>query len=157
MNTETWSRAYDQLLEIIKAKPQEVEHNTPLAKISIVLLRKSESSDSEFLAWLVACFVPWTKKLSVHHGQASDKKAPSAASNAAREGIKADNKLTKIIDDASSNCLDIIEMKNIALKSRKIDRVTQGWAIRRWGSYWRTSVLFALLTEIAETEIGESQ
>ena len=100
------------------------------------------------------CFVPWAKQSSETPAKPTSKKLPSAASIAAREGIKADNKITKAVNDAISFLPEIMATKKLDLA----DRVIQGLAVRRWGSHWRTSVLFAILAEVGDsvTDSGKS-
>ncbi|KAL8765398.1 MAG: hypothetical protein Q9209_007504 [Squamulea sp. 1 TL-2023] len=81
---------------------------------------------------------------------------------AAREGIKAENSSVKLIENAAAHRGNIIAVKDQAIKERPsttfplkrkyedISREEQGMAIRRWGSNWRCSVMYAILTEITE-------
>ncbi len=159
VDTSRWSNAYRQLLEIVRARSESSDGESSLHYVSTILLRNSEDI---FLAWMVACFVPWARKPQKLPDEGTSKRPPSAASLAAREGIKADNKITRVVDDAVSHLEDIIAIKNsvndqtqpttspLERKQGVTDRVSQGQAIRRWGSKWRVSVIYALLTQIGE-------
>ena len=161
INTTQWSKAYDQLLEIVRSKSEERTKPSLSKSIGKILLRTPED---EFLAWVVACFVPWAKQSSDYSDKPTSKKPPSAASIAAREGIKADNKITKAIDDAVVFLPEIVSTKNSVINDflitpstlkRKLDtadRVNQGLAIRRWGPRWRLSVIFAILSEVGDSQ-----
>jgi len=161
VNTVRWSKAYNQLLDIVQARLGTLDEQSSIQYVSTILLR---NSDDTFLAWVVACFVPWARQPQKLPDKVTLKKLPSAASLAAREGIKADNKITRVVDDAVSHLKEIVEMKNITndniqpttspLKRKQgtTDRVSQGQSIRKWGTKWRTSVLYALLTQVGESE-----
>ena len=160
--TTQWKRAYDQLLEITKASLAGAKSPRSLEKIASVLLR---DKDDTFLAWMLACFVPFAEKVAKPPESSKSKRLPPPASLAAREGIKADNKICTIIDNAISHREEIVSIKNevncnseepsIVPSKRKqgsSSRESQGQAIRRWGTYWRSSVLYALLTDVTKTE-----
>lgn len=161
VDTVRWSKAYNLLLEIVKANVGTVNRQSSSHYVSGILLR---NSDDIFLAWMVACFVPWARQSQRLPDQVTSKKLPSPASLAAREGIKADNKITKIVDDAVSHLEDIVTIKTDASdhsqpntsplkrKQSTADRVSQGQSVRRWGTKWRTSVIYALLTQVGESE-----
>ena len=165
-DTTRWSLAYNHLLEIITAKAGKTDQKSALNSISTILLRNPEDV---YLAWMVACFVPWARAQPKSLDKPNSKKPSSAASTAAREGIKADNKVTKLVDDAVSCLPEIIAVKDSIVEDgqstslsskRKIDtsdRVSHGQALRRWGSNWRSNVLFAILTQVSEskTEAGK--
>ena len=163
VDTASWHRAYDTLQTTVNAGSEGPALAKSLNTIRSTLLR---SPEDVYHAWLLTCFVPWAReppKLS----QKSPKRPMTAASLAAREGIKAENKIYRLVDDAASHLQDIIEKKDafnhegcpptVPLKrkqgaSLEIQRETQGLAIRKWGFNWRSSVMYALLTEVAETK-----
>lgn len=161
VETAHWSKAYNQLLDIIRARSGISNGQSTLHDISAILLR---NSDDTFLAWMVVCFVPWARQTQKLPNKATSKKPPSAASLAAKEGIKADNKITKVVDEAVSHLDEIIAMKNdvndqsqqttspLKRKHGTADRASQGQSIRKWGTHWRTSVIHALLTQVGESE-----
>ena len=163
VDTSSWHRAYNQLYDMIKAGSEESDVPQSLKTIRSILLRSPEDL---YQAWILTCFVPWARELP-KSPQKSSKRPVSAASVAAREGIKAENKVYKLVDDAVFYLQDIIEKKEavihdgqtmtLPLKRKKgasadIEREMQGVAIRKWGSNWRSSVTYALLTEVTETK-----
>ena len=135
--------------------------STPLEKIASVLLR---DTDDTFLAWMMACFVPFAEIVAKPPERSKSKRLPPPASLAAREGIKADNKICNIVDNAITHREEIVRIKDevdydsepsIVPSKRKqgsSSRESQGQAIRRWGTYWRSNVLYALLTDVTKTE-----
>lgn len=143
--TTQWKRAYDQLLEITRASLAGAQSSTSLGKISSVLLR---DEDDTFSAWMLACFVPFAEIAARTPESSKSKRLSHPAILAAREGIKADNKIRTIVDNAISQREEIFRIKDEASSSRE----SQGQAIRRWGTNWRSSVLYALLTEVTRTE-----
>lgn len=123
-----------------------------------------QDSDDVFRAWLLTSIVPWGKIPIESGAQLSAKKTLSPASLAVREGIKADNKISKMVNDCTLSLVDAKAMKekvNAAFTSlesprkRKevsIGREVHGQLLRGWGSHWRCVVLFALLVEVSETQ-----
>ena len=160
VSTKSWRQAYDELRRFINAKPEGQNNISSLDTIARILLR---DSDDVFLAWTLVCYTPWARVTS-QPTKPSLKRLPAPATMAAREGIKADNKICKIVDDAALELIEIIGIKRsvceeVQLQSspskRKYSmtsRVFQGQAIRSWGSHWRSNVMYALLVEIAEAE-----
>ena len=155
VDTANWHRAYNQLRVMINAGSYKT--------IESILLRSPEDL---YHAWILTCFVPWARE-PPKSPQKSHKRPMTAAGLVAREGIKAENRIYKLVDDAVSDLQDIVEMKdalghegqttNIPLKRKQgaraeSQREMQGWAIRKWGSNWRSSAMYALLTEVAETK-----
>ena len=198
-----WHWAYDQLRDITKAGSEGSSLPSPVKSIQSILLR---NPDDMYHAWILTCFIPWASEPPKSEPK-SPKRSVNAASLAARKGIKAENTIYRLVDDAVSHLRDIIEMKDAAVShlreilekkdavsdmvqtttvpsKRKqsanvdipstgawgaqglgsapnlftlpadgIQRETQGLAIRRWGFNWRSSVMYALLTEVAEARI----
>lgn len=167
--TKSWKVAY-QFLAMMTAKLKEVNDYTiipimfreeealgPITLLSRILLREPSEV---FLAWIVCCFIPYARS-----GKSDSSKFPrTLAAAAAREGIKTDNKTTKIIEEASLNFPDVIMTRRlieirteIALLSSKqalqpSSREIYGKALLRWGVHWRSTVIFALLVEITEAK-----
>ncbi len=163
VDTADWHRAYDLLWAMVKAGSEAAEFPESFKLICSILLRTPEDI---YHAWLLTCFVPWARE-PPKFAQRSPKRPMTAASLAAREGIKAENKICKLVDDAAFYLQEIVENKDtfnygeptttLPLKqeqgtSAEIQRETQGLAIRKWGSNWRSSVMYALLTEVVETK-----
>jgi len=164
--TKYWSRAYDFIRQIDGSLPRESEHSTPLELHKEILLRNDEEL---YLAWMLTCFVPWARILAKPPKKPTSKRLPSPAYLAAREGIKAGNKVCKVIDDAANHLADIIALKDasnapsegtetsLKRKHSTGSREIQGQAIRAWGSHWRCSVMYALLTQIKEASSKEGK
>lgn len=163
IDTANWHRAYNQLRQFIKAGSDGSTLPNSSKVIHTILLRSPEEL---YHGWILTCFVPWARE-SPNSPQKSSKRPMTAASLAAREGIKAENKIYRLIDDAVYHLQDIVEKKDavthtdqttsLPLKrkqgaSAENQRQMQGLAIRKWGSNWRSSVMYALLTEIAESK-----
>ena len=163
VDTGDWHFAYDMLRSMIREESEGSTIPISFETIRSILLRSPEDI---YHAWLLTCFVPWARE-PPKSSQKPSKRPVTAASLAAREGLKAENKIYRLVDDATSHLQDIIEMKdafnhedqtaNLLLKRKqgngaKTQREIQGSAIRKWGSNWRSSVMYALLTEVAETK-----
>lgn len=110
------------------------------------------SDEESYLAWVLVCVVPFTRA----PGQdlsGNLKKAPPAATLAAREGIKAPNKVSELITAAARNREEIVSLRDIVSDgdARVNERDLFGMAIRRWeahGKHWRLQVLYAMLDEV---------
>ena len=162
VDTTNWHRAYDQLRDLTKAGSEGSSLPSPFKTVQSILLR---NADDKYQAWILTCFIPWAREPPKSQPKSS-KRPMNAASVAAREGIKAENKIYRLVDDAVSHLQDIIEKKDVIIRedqmtilpskrkqgaSADTQREMQGVAIRTWGSNWRSSVMYALLTEVAET------
>jgi len=89
---------------------------------------------------------------------------PHIAVNAAREGIKAPNKISDVLNAAIRDTNEILSLKNGYASSQRTGassetadcaaRDTLGMAIRRWGSAWRSQAVFALMLEVARSTKG---
>lgn len=118
--------------------------------------------EERYLAWIMASMVPY-RDAPQPTAEPGRKSPNPMATNIAREGIKATNKVAEVITSAIRNREDIsLRVKQLAewdeQRSRKRSPGTEdpsardvlGMAIRRWGSTWRTQFLYALLTEVAD-------
>lgn len=162
-----------QLLAILTAKLNDVgdsstiqimlrnEEALGLIKvISRILLREPLDSEEVFLAWIVCCFIPYARSAK----SPSSKFPRTIAAAAAREGIKTDNKTTKIIEEASLNMEDVIMTRGLVVHRPEIallssnqalqpsSRELYGKCLLRWGAHWRSTVIFALLVEVTEAK-----
>lgn len=160
-DTKNWQLAYDPLRELAKADSEGNEKSSHLRTIAKILLRDPED---HYLAWMMSCFVPWARAETPTLNSKSPK---TFAAVAAREGIKADNKLTKIINDAVFELESVIKMKDsvvswrkstttpLEIRDRSSIREMQGQAVRHWGSCWRSIAIYALLVQLSEVR-GET-
>lgn len=156
VNTKNWQCAYDSLRGLVNADSEGTESSSYVSSIANILLRDPED---RYLAWMMSCFVPWAR---VENPTFNSRSLTNSAAVAAREGIKADNKLTKIIKDAVLELESVIKMKDSVVswtKSSKLPvdmrgqssiREIQGQTIRHWGPRWRSIAIFALLVQLSE-------
>lgn len=119
------------------------------------------SEDERYLAWVLACVVPFAR-VPGQYRPANSKKALSAATLAAREGLKAPNKVSELITGSVRHRQEILELKQIVCSGN--DQMNQrdlfGLAIRKWeahGAHWRLQVLFAMLDDVMTREQTISQ
>lgn len=110
------------------------------------------SDEERYLAWILACIVPFSR---VPFNVANYRKDPPAAMLAAREGIKAPNKIAEVVTAAVLHRKEIVELKNIAVQGLKHanERDYFGMRIRAWDArekLWRMQVLFAMLDDIMQ-------
>ncbi|KAL8958303.1 MAG: hypothetical protein Q9183_005865 [Haloplaca sp. 2 TL-2023] len=163
-DTSDWHKAYGLARDLAATSPEESNDSTKVIK-SILLTSQEDIWDM----WLVSAFVPWAR---VPPPSKQSKGPASPAGLAAQNGIKFDGHTIKLIDAAASNLDDVIQTKDATIrgeplttsplkrKKELVDRETQGLAIRRWGPKgfdWRSSVIYALLTQATEvSEEGKS-
>ncbi|QIW98960.1 hypothetical protein AMS68_004478 [Peltaster fructicola] len=118
-------------------------------------------SEERYLAWQLAALVPYRDAPLPGPLQPGRKALPPIASQVAREGIKATSKTCELVTTSIRNLGDIRSVVDrFYEQSRKIaDRRTAptvttrdylGMEIRRWGSTWRSQLLFALLADISD-------
>lgn len=162
-NTQQWHLAYDQLLALVT---QLGGTNTWVSAtvIAKMLLKEPRDPEEVYLAWMLCCFVPWAQSKAVTSNSSTSKFPKTVAAIAAREGIKPDNKITKIIEEAVIYLPDVIMTKGNAIdqpdplaKNSKrnqssVSRELHGKAIRRWGPHWRSTVIFAFLVQISQAQ-----
>ncbi|KAK3688469.1 hypothetical protein B0T22DRAFT_498578 [Podospora appendiculata] len=112
------------------------------------------TEEARYFAWSLAALTPW-EQLPDHPPIKSTKPALPLATQAAREGFKATNKLTEVVTAAHRHRRAILELKDIVCTKqasmRERDRF--GMAIREWdarGGHWRLQVLFSILVDVEE-------
>lgn len=110
------------------------------------------SDEARYYSWVLACIVPFAQIPSVPVTENPKKQLPPATL-AAREGIKAPNKLAELITGAVRHREEICELKVHVSNGDACmdDRGHFGMAIRGWearGGHWRLQVLFAMLYEV---------
>lgn len=161
VETRLWKKAYDHLLEMILAAPGQPDVSGSLISIKAYLLPNLQTV---YEVWLLCALVPWARVTPRSPQKPSSKAPPAAAATVAREGIKADNNITKLVNDAVLHLPEILSMKEAAFdrtvsttpslkrKQLPISREDLGTAIRRWGPHWRSSVMYAFLVQTTETD-----
>ncbi|KAH6614117.1 tRNA nucleotidyltransferase [Boeremia exigua] len=128
------------------------------SKDSAIIDNLVRNADEQYLAWICATVMPWADAPTVPH-QKPLQRPYFSAYLVAREGFKAPNKVCDVIAASLSNGDEIRNLIAQCARSLqrpdKIDpttdataRDTLGMAIRRWGSTWRTQVLFNLTYEV---------
>ena len=116
------------------------------------------TGDEQYLAWICATMMPWADAPTVPH-QKPLQRPYFSAYLVAREGFKAPNKVCDVVAASLSNSEEIRNLvaqcarglqrpDTINPTSDATARDTLGMAIRRWGSTWRTQVLFNLTYEV---------
>jgi tRNA nucleotidyltransferase (CCA-adding enzyme) len=148
-DTKLFEPAYDFVESLLTDGP-----NTP-AVLNSTLLR---DADEKYLAWISATVMPWADAPTVPHPK--PKQRPLfAAYLVAREGFKAPNRVCDVIASAVGSSEEIRNtVAQCARGLRRPDTInptddptgrdTLGMALRRWGSTWRTQVLFNLMYEV---------
>ncbi|KAI1382434.1 hypothetical protein F4677DRAFT_401902 [Hypoxylon crocopeplum] len=139
-----WKLAYECL--------DSLRRNKTPGSIYDVLVRSDEAA---YYAWILAAICPWEKVEGPPH-TGKGKAPPPFATLAAREGIKAPNKLCDLVTAAHNHRAEVMSLMTAV--SRKEPFITErdrfGMAIRHWDSragHWRLQVLYAILVESMET------
>ncbi|RYO80950.1 hypothetical protein DL766_000291 [Monosporascus sp. MC13-8B] len=148
-NTSNWKLVYNCL--------DTLRENKAPASIYNVLVRSDEAA---YLAWALAAIAPFGPlEQPPHTGRG--RAPPPYGTVAAREGIKAPNKLSDLCTAAYNHRAEIISLKKAVIEGAPdIDQRDKfGMAIRHWdsrGGHWRLQVLSALLVEAMEVLAGGS-
>ncbi len=130
-----------------------------------MLMRDDEE---RFLAWQMAAMVPYNDAPQQEPSDPGRKPPPPIAAQVAREGIKATNKVCEIIAASVRNQMDIAALVDkLKIQRQRPDRKVYGedamardvlgMAIRRWGSNWRTMVMYSMLVELARDSFTEDR
>ena len=128
---------------------------------SVIKTTLLPDQDHEYAAWMLANFTAWIDAPAPQPAKPGGKVPPHIAVNAAREGIKAPNKISDVLNAAIRDTNEILTLKNGYASSQRTGaststadcatRDTLGMAIRRWGSTWRSQAVFALMLEVARS------
>ena len=141
-------------LTIIDFVRDTIDNQTSAAKI---LIRDYED---QYLAWQLAALVPYRDAPQPEPSEPGKKPPPVIATQVAREGIKATNKVCDVISLAVKNQSEISGLVDrFNLQKRRPDKKVEGqdatardvlgMAIRRWGPSWRSQVMYSILVEIS--------
>ncbi|KXT03230.1 hypothetical protein AC578_4807 [Pseudocercospora eumusae] len=147
---EGWSILIDTLEEILSSGGVLQEN----------LARDSEES---YLAWILAAVVPYRDAPRPEPAEAGKKAPPPIPVTVAREGIKTPNKISDVINAAVRNQTEISDLVDkVYDRKRRPDKKFEGedpaardvlgMAIRRWGTSWRSQVIYSLLVEFADNQ-----
>ncbi|KAL1841847.1 hypothetical protein VTJ49DRAFT_6524 [Mycothermus thermophilus] len=142
-NTTTWYVAYDCLHRLEQTK-------TPGSIYDMLVT----CEEARYYAWTMATLTPF-EQLPDDPPIRPGKPAPPLATQAARGGFKAPNRLCDVITAAHNNRRAILELRDVVRERREgVDaRDRFGMAIREWdsrGFMWRLQVLYAILVDVAE-------
>ncbi|KAL8953383.1 MAG: hypothetical protein Q9222_000760 [Ikaeria aurantiellina] len=158
VRTQIWNKAYDLLHTLVNASLEGAKSGDAMNVIRSILL---DPHNDNYRMWLLCAFVPWAR-VTQSASKTKGKLPQRPAAVAARDGIKADNSISKLIENAVTSLPEIITIKDTTIdgkpakssplkrKQEPLDRETFGMAIRRWGPNWRGCVMYALLTQVAE-------
>ncbi|KAI0380444.1 hypothetical protein F5Y04DRAFT_271435 [Hypomontagnella monticulosa] len=135
-----WRLAYNCL--------DSLRQNKTPGSIYDVLVRTDEAA---YYAWVLVAVCPWENVEDPPH-TGKGKPSPPFGTLAAREGIKANNKLCDLVTAAHTNRAEIMSLVTAVSENAPLtaERDRFGMAIRRWdsrGGHWRLQVLYALLAE----------
>ncbi|KAF2631128.1 tRNA nucleotidyltransferase [Macroventuria anomochaeta] len=137
------------------------------SKTSVIADHLLRNADEQYLAWICATMIPWADAPTVPH-QKPLQRPYFSAYLVAREGFKAPNKVCDVVAASLSSSEEIRNL--VAQCARGLQRPdtinplsdatardTLGMAIRRWGSTWRTQVLFNLIYEVVLGNTSQEQ
>lgn len=154
----SWHLAYDTIDQIVSGRT---------SALPTILLYDAEQ---QYVAWTLSAFVPFADAPLPSHHKTGGKPPPPLAVSAARESIKATNKICDILALALRNMEEITSIKDAFLRHKATSKVnpdlvdpsaadTLGMAIRRWGPSWLSQVVFTLMVEVnaaKDDEYGQS-
>ena len=126
------------------------------SKFDMVRALLIQSKEDLYYAWVLAAFLPWQSKPWPLKSKrmSKGKGTNSAAAVTAREGLKLDNKVIEIVQNAVDHFEEVKAMAldspvswSDKLKQQEVAELREqyGMAIRHWGPHWRNSVIYALL------------
>lgn len=115
-------------------------------------------AEEAYIAWVLACMVPYRNAPALE-AKPGKKPPPPIATQVAREGFKATNKVSEIITLAVGNSPDLVgtaamydrpHTQNSKISFDTQDRQDIGMEIRRLGSTWRLQAIYAMLSKVAD-------
>lgn len=120
----------------------------------------ARDKDERFLAWHLAAMIPYRDAPLPEPSEPGRKPPPPIAVQVAREGVKATNKTSDVINAAVRNQAEISDLVDkLSEKKRRPEKKIEGddpaardvlgMAIRRWGPSWRSQVIYSLLGDVA--------
>jgi tRNA nucleotidyltransferase/poly(A) polymerase len=132
--TSNWSAVYQTWDAILKSGDKKEQALTSL------LITDNEEA---FMSWFLASIIPWADAPEPEPSK-TGKNPPPLATQMALAAFKAPNYVTNVLSPSVVNVNEIRAIKDRQEKARDV----LGMAIRKWGSSWRSQVIFALLYEI---------
>lgn len=142
-----WNRAYHCLDIMIK-------NNSPMS-IYKLLVRTEDAAE---LAWVLSALAPFAP-FGSPPPKPNGKRNPPFGAMAAREGIKANNRIGEVVTGAFRHMNEILQLKKdiLAKEPYTLQRDTIGMMIRRWdydGGQWKLHALLAILVEALQCDAG---
>lgn len=118
------------------------------------------SDEAVYSAWVLAAIIPWAQIPGGPPKKPGAKRPPPFSALAAREGIKAPNKLSDTITAACRHREDILKLKEAVCNQEPCmnERDRFGMAVIEWdskGGQWRLQVLAALFYDVLVRQKGE--
>lgn len=160
-DTSTWLLAYSALARLLQPEADDGEE----VKAAAQRLRQILVSDdaSQYYAWVIAAFAPWTSVPPRAGLGTKSKPPPQRPVEVGRDSLRSDNKTLNILRDGTVHYEDIIKCKG-SLITDAIDgtpaeiRQQIGLRIRSWGKEWRLCVVLAILQEVMQgRDFGEGE
>ncbi|KAL4950207.1 hypothetical protein BDW69DRAFT_197456 [Aspergillus filifer] len=141
----SWSVAYNSLHRMLTSN-DESEAVTSVRKLLI------RAPSDEYYAWVIAAFVPWS---TIAARPSKGKPVPPRTSEAARDGLRGDNKVVTLLKHASNNWRSIVEVKTALVDDKMQGTAAEkrqqiGLYMRSWGAEWRLCLLLSILQEIMQ-------
>ncbi|KAL4903245.1 hypothetical protein BDW74DRAFT_169126 [Aspergillus multicolor] len=140
-----WSLSYDALHRLISSAGE----SDTAGHVRALLVPGSLET---YYAWTIAAFAPWSAIPARIQGT---KPAAPRMAEAARDGLRADNKTLNVLKQAAVYWRNVIDVKT-ALVENKMQgtpaeiRQQVGLHVRSWTPEWKFCVLLSLLQEIMQ-------
>ncbi|KAL4797871.1 hypothetical protein BDV19DRAFT_377359 [Aspergillus venezuelensis] len=141
----SWSVAYNSLHRMLTSN----DESEAVSSVRKLLVR---GPSDEYYAWVIAAFVPWS---TIAARPSKGKPVPPRTSEAARDGLRGDNKMVTLLKHASNNWRSIIEVKTALVDDKMQGTAAEqrqqiGLHMRSWGADWRLCLLLSILQEIMQ-------
>ncbi|KAI9679258.1 MAG: CCA tRNA nucleotidyltransferase, mitochondrial [Caeruleum heppii] len=160
---QNWSCAYECAQLLVAGSREVTDDHRPESEAAARLSRALiDDASEEYLVYLLSALTPWGDKPASPTAKPTAKTAPPVAAVVAREGIKINNKVYKLIESACVNASDIMSVKQSVSETLRgqtgaVSRDVLGMAIRRWGEKWRLQVVFCILLETMRSGLDNVQ
>lgn len=153
-DAHAWKVAYGLVNSI-------VEQSGELQKVLI------PDAEHAHVAWILSAFVPWVDAPPSQPTKKGGKGGPSMAVAAAREGIRAPNRICEIVNFSVRHFQEISTAKDDFLKAVRqprqgatdedpLGRDTLGMLLRKLGATWRSQLLYAMMVEQTQTSRSDN-
>ncbi|RDW79193.1 tRNA adenylyltransferase [Aspergillus mulundensis] len=141
----TWSLGYDALNRLLFS----ADESGAVGRVRALLVRDSLET---YYAWTIAAFAPWS---AIPPRIQGTKPTVPRMGEAARDGLRADNKMINILKQAAAHWRIVIDVKTALVENQMQGtpaeiRQQVGLHIRSWTADWKFCVLLSLLQEIMQ-------